>query len=411
MRRDTSSRPSGPASGCTALPLASATRFPASRSSGGKPSTPSAGCRSAGTSRWPRRRKRRRAARLKGRCRTSSFRPTRIFEAKPVWKRMIIILAGVTMNALFAWLVFSGLAATNGRAVDPETRVGVVDTTGLPAALAPLAQLAPGDSIEAVNGVPMHPVGRRDRRHHERGVGHGHDRGGGQARDSPPIHRDAVEERAQAAQALTPWRGPVSRLGCAGHPGEPCGMQVGDTIESVAGVPTPNWYDLTTVVRQYPGRYDSPRHSPRRRAAYPHGCALRGGASRGRRIGNDDRQDRRGIPRGAWSYQPLGFFAALGAGYDATVNASTTVVRSVRGMLTGRGVGPEHRRADPDRADGGAVGRGRPRRLLRLPRTDLDQPGGAEPAADPDPGRRPVPLPAGGGQSSGGRSRSSCGSA
>lgn len=29
--------------------------------------------------------------------------PDMYFEAKPVWKRMIIILAGVTMNALFAW--------------------------------------------------------------------------------------------------------------------------------------------------------------------------------------------------------------------------------------------------------------------------------------------------------------------
>ena len=30
--------------------------------------------------------------------------PDRVFEAKPVWKRMIVILAGVTMNALFAWV-------------------------------------------------------------------------------------------------------------------------------------------------------------------------------------------------------------------------------------------------------------------------------------------------------------------
>ena len=30
--------------------------------------------------------------------------PDRMFEAKPVWKRMVVILAGVTMNALFAWV-------------------------------------------------------------------------------------------------------------------------------------------------------------------------------------------------------------------------------------------------------------------------------------------------------------------
>ena len=34
--------------------------------------------------------------------------PDRVFEAKPVWKRMIVILAGVTMNVLFAWMIFVG---------------------------------------------------------------------------------------------------------------------------------------------------------------------------------------------------------------------------------------------------------------------------------------------------------------
>src|SRR5690349_23766540 len=33
----------------------------------------------------------------------------RTFEAKPIWKRMIVILAGVTMNALFAWGVYTFL--------------------------------------------------------------------------------------------------------------------------------------------------------------------------------------------------------------------------------------------------------------------------------------------------------------
>ncbi|MFL5493309.1 MAG: site-2 protease family protein [Gemmatimonadales bacterium] len=50
----------------------------------------------------------------------------RMFEAKPIWKRMIVILAGVTMNALFAWLLYSFLAAKNGHQIDPVTTVGRV---------------------------------------------------------------------------------------------------------------------------------------------------------------------------------------------------------------------------------------------------------------------------------------------
>ena len=33
--------------------------------------------------------------------------PNRAFDRKPVWKRMIVILAGVTMNAIFAFVVAS----------------------------------------------------------------------------------------------------------------------------------------------------------------------------------------------------------------------------------------------------------------------------------------------------------------
>ena len=59
----------------------------------------------------------------------------RTFEAKPVWKRIIVILAGVTMNALFAWAVFVFLAAKNGRQIDPTTTVGrVVDELITPGA-------------------------------------------------------------------------------------------------------------------------------------------------------------------------------------------------------------------------------------------------------------------------------------
>ena len=79
--------------------------------------------------------------------------PDRVFEAKPIWKRMVVILAGVTMNILFAWAVYTYLAAKNGEAIDPTTTVGGVATDSLPApAPAALAALKPGDRIVRVNG-------------------------------------------------------------------------------------------------------------------------------------------------------------------------------------------------------------------------------------------------------------------
>ena len=89
---------------------------------------------------------------LEGGAPTAVVPPNRVFEAKPIWQRMVVILAGVTMNALFAWAMFSFLAYKNGRQIDPVTTVGRVLTEGLPQEAAALKQIAPGSKITRVNG-------------------------------------------------------------------------------------------------------------------------------------------------------------------------------------------------------------------------------------------------------------------
>lgn len=261
--------------------------------------------------------------------------PDAYFEAKPVWKRMIIILAGVTMNALFAWLVFSGLAARNGRAVDPETRVGVVDTAALPAALAPLGALVPGDSILSVNGTPVRQWGDL-----QEGIMAG-------AADSIrigvagkpdvvlAIHRDALEERALAVQAVQSWRPAVISTLTPGGPANRAGLEPGDTILAVDGVPTPQWWDLTAAIEARP---NTPAALSVARGAARLTITVTPGAEVLHGPGGSERTvGRIGVGNtGAVIYEPLTLVQALGEGYDATLNASTTVVRSVRGMLTGR---------------------------------------------------------------------------
>ena len=41
---------------------------------------------------------------LEGGAENAVVPPDRMFEAKPVWQRMVIILAGVTLNLVFAWV-------------------------------------------------------------------------------------------------------------------------------------------------------------------------------------------------------------------------------------------------------------------------------------------------------------------
>ena len=44
----------------------------------------------------------------------------RLFESKSIPARMLVLLAGVMMNALFAWVTYSGLLMARGQAVAPN---------------------------------------------------------------------------------------------------------------------------------------------------------------------------------------------------------------------------------------------------------------------------------------------------
>lgn len=76
--------------------------------------------------------------------------PDRWFESKPLWKRLIIMLAGVTMNALLAWVVTVGTYAAYGRAHIAPVIDSVV--AGGPAAV---AGFRGGDTIVAIGGTPV----------------------------------------------------------------------------------------------------------------------------------------------------------------------------------------------------------------------------------------------------------------
>lgn len=74
----------------------------------------------------------------------------RWFESKPTWARVVILLAGVTMNVLLTLSVATGIFAVKGRSYYQP----VIDSlmTGMPAEQAGFKS---GDSVVAVNGAPV----------------------------------------------------------------------------------------------------------------------------------------------------------------------------------------------------------------------------------------------------------------
>ena len=261
--------------------------------------------------------------------------PDKVFEAKPVWKRMIVILAGVTMNALFAWLAFSFLAAKNGRQIDPATTVGRTIEEMVPAGGEALRDIPVGTRITGINGRP---------------VTSWNDVTDGIA-NSPeseirielegaepvvlPIHQDALEQRLKASQALQPFRPAIIGQVLPGRPAARAGVEAGDTIVALNGRPVDQWYDVLEVLQENTGTPiamevagATGRRSLELRPDVETVEGLDGKPRQVGRVGISVRLDLRS--------EPLGLGAALVEGWNATVSSSTQIVRTVRGLFSGR---------------------------------------------------------------------------
>ena len=259
--------------------------------------------------------------------------PGRVFEAKPVWQRMVIILAGVTLNALFAWVVFTGLAWKNGRHYNPTTTIGHVNARRLPPEAKALASLPNGTEVISINGQAV------------RSWDDIVDQITASAQNDiafvfagkPPItvslHRDALLQRAQlAAEALEPLQSAVIGSVAPGYPGAKAGLAVGDSIVAVDGTPVAMWSDAVELIKASAEREMvltvTRKGSPVRVAVTP----------RAEREVPDDTTSamvgRIGLAaRSDYKTQPLGLIGAIQVGGMATIDAAGTIFRTIRGLF------------------------------------------------------------------------------
>ena len=261
--------------------------------------------------------------------------PDRMFEAQPLWKRMVVILAGVTMNALFAWLVFAFLSYKNGHQVDPVTTVGRVMEELVPPGGENLRSIQVGTRIETVDGRPVaswdeiqQGIANSPASEVRLGLSNGET-------VTLPIHPDAMEARLKASQALQPYRHAVVGQVIPSRPAARAGIQAGDTIVAIDGRPVEQWYDLLSALQTTtPGRTMKLElaHGERRTVEVkPEAETIKDADGKTRQVG------RIGVAV-ALDYRStrLGFWGSLVEGGRATVDASTQIVRTVRGLFTGR---------------------------------------------------------------------------
>jgi len=261
--------------------------------------------------------------------------PEEFFESKPIWKRMIVILAGVTLNVLFAWLAFSYLAAKNGEQIEPTTVVGRVTLDSLPPGAEALGQLAPGDRIVRINGQTVTSWNEV-----ESGLSSSEgdtltlELADGRAL-ALGIHHAALGDRVRATLALQPFRPPVIGQVLPGRPAERAGIAVGDTILTINGDSVRQWYDLVDRIRGSAG--------------VPLALAVRGGGAV-REVTVTPEAEAEAAPGGGTVEvgkvgagphitvvsRPYPGIRAFGAGFRATLVASTQIVRTVQGLVSAR---------------------------------------------------------------------------
>ncbi len=262
----------------------------------------------------------------------SPVRPDEFFEAKPIWKRMIVIMAGVTMNVLFALVAFTVLAAKNGEQIDPVTTVGGILVDSLPHGAEELSRLHTGDRIVAVGGKPVTSWNEIS----DLLATEPDDSFGVQLADGRTlmvrIHPAALKERSELLSAIGPAHPTVVDRVEGNRPGARAGIQAGDTLLEVDGVPATFLVGVLFRIRSNPG---VPLQFRLARAGGPVSVTVtpdsvqEGGHSIGK-VGLAL------APAVQFQSRKYSGAEALAAGWEATVGASTQIVRTVQGLLSAR---------------------------------------------------------------------------
>ena len=173
----------------------------------------------------------------------------RWFESKPLWARLYILLAGVTMNFVLGLIVAIGLAAHYGKVVIPTRVVGAVR----PIAGQPILQaIQPGDTILAVNGETVDTWTAAIVAIAE-------------SRDSVTIatnravvavalNRPGVPSAPDVALAMDYQLPPVLGVLLPGDAGDDAGLQQRDSVVAIDGQPVHTWSDMVMHVARAAGQ-------------------------------------------------------------------------------------------------------------------------------------------------------------
>jgi regulator of sigma E protease len=177
----------------------------------------------------------------------------RDFDGKPIWARTLVISAGVIMNMVFAFLIYAGVAGIWGVRELASTRVGDVQAQYLPEGAEGLGQIPRGADLTRVGDRSLEHWGDFTSAVAQAAVGPvtiGYRNPEGSVDVRIPADEGA---RSRILGAVLPWSDAAVGEVEPGSPAEKGGVEEGDRILAVDGVPMNGWYDFLDAVHARPG--------------------------------------------------------------------------------------------------------------------------------------------------------------
>jgi regulator of sigma E protease len=173
------------------------------------------------------------------------------FNSKPVWRRIIIIVAGVVMNLFLAIAVMAILNFIEGEKIIPGSAIGKVGKGGI----GEKTGFQPNDQILSVNGVPVstwNDIQTEFVRNFNADIIFRVNRIGNTI-DLKYQKEWFKEEHGEQLDLLPLFSTKVGDI-TVGMPAAEIGLKTGDQIMSIAGKPVSDWNEMTQTIRAHPNQ-------------------------------------------------------------------------------------------------------------------------------------------------------------